>query len=189
MKISNEDIIKGIIQQDSEALQYLYREVYTQIRWLVIHNHGCEQDAKDIFQESMIVLYRKIRKGTLSLNCNLSTYIYSVCRLLWLKELQRKGRYQNAECDEVLFISEGDDGNQGLEETKKQLFSKHFNELSKDCKKILNLYLNGVSVEEITKAMGFSSEQYTMERKYRCKQKLMDKIIHNPIFRKIKDEL
>ncbi len=189
MKFANEDLVNGILHHDKEVLHYLYSEVFMQIRWLVIHNHGTEQDAKDIFQESMIVLYRKIRSGTFSLNCNLSTYIYSICRLLWLKELQRKGRYQSAESDDVLYISEGEEPGQNLEDTKKQLFHKHFSELSKDCRKILDLYLNGVPVAEITKLMGFASEQYTMERKYRCKQRLMDKIINNPIFRKIKDEL
>jgi len=189
MKFSNEDLINGILEHDKAVLQYLYKEVFTQIRWLVIHNHGTEQDAKDIFQESMIVLFRKIQAGTFSLNCTLSTYIYSICRLLWLKELQRKGRYQSAEAEDVLYISDGDDYDQGFEETKKELFIRHFNELSKDCKKILNLYLNGVTVSEITKSMGFRSDQYTMERKYRCKQRLMEKIINNPLFRKIKDEL
>jgi RNA polymerase sigma factor (sigma-70 family) len=189
MKFTNEDLVKGIVEHDKDVLQYLYKEVFSQIRWLVIHNHGSEQDAKDIFQESMIVLYRKIRTGTFCLNCTLSTYIYSICRLLWLKELQRKGRYQSAETEEALCLSEGEDSSHGLEESKKELFLKHFNELSKDCKKILNLYLSGVSVSEITKSMGFTSDQYTMERKYRCKQRLMEKIINNPLFRKIKDEL
>ena len=189
MKFSNEDIINGILHHNSEVLQFLYHEAFTQIRWLVIHNHGTEQDAKDIFQESMIIVYRKIKSGSFCLNCNLSTYIYSICRLLWLKELQRKGRYQNAETEEALYISEGEEMVSGMEEARKQLFSKHFDELSQDCKKILTLYLNGVTVTEMTKLMGFTSEQYTMERKYRCKQRLMDKIVKNPIFRKLKDEL
>jgi RNA polymerase sigma factor (sigma-70 family) len=189
MKFTNEDLVIGILKHNNEVLQYLYKEVFMQIRWLVIHNHGTEQEAKDIFQESMIVLYRKIRSGKFSLNCTLSTYIYSICRLLWLKELQRKGRYQSSELEEVMCLSDGEDRSQGFEEIKKELFIRHFNELSKDCKKILNLYLNGIPVSEITKSMGFRSDQYTMERKYRCKQRLMEKIINNPLFRKIKDEL
>jgi RNA polymerase sigma factor (sigma-70 family) len=189
MKLSNEDLVIGIIKHDNEVLDYLYKEVFMQIRWLVIHNHGTEQEAKDIFQESMIVLYRKIRAGKLNLNCTLSTYIYSICRLLWLKELQRKGRYHSAEVEDEMFLSDGDDPHNDFEEIKKELFLKHFNELSNDCKKILNLYLNGLPISEITKSMGFRSDQYTMERKYRCKQRLMEKIINNPLFRKIKDEL
>jgi len=189
MKFATEDLVKGILNHDKDVLQYLYKEVFMQIRWLIIHNHGSEQEAKDIFQEALIILYRKLKTGTFNLNCTLSTYIYSICRLLWLKELQRKGRYQSTETEDVLCLSDGDDYSQNFEESKKELFSRHFNELSKDCRKILTLYLNGAPVSEITKAMEFSSDQYTMERKYRCKQRLMDKIINNPLFRKIKDEL
>jgi RNA polymerase sigma factor (sigma-70 family) len=189
MKFANEDLVNGILKHDTEVLQYLYKEVFMQIRWLVIHNHGTEQEAKDIFQESMIVLYRKIRSGKFNLNCSLSTYIYSICRLLWLKELQRKVRYNSTDAEDAMCLADGDSSNQNFEDAKKELFNRHFNELSKGCKEILNLYLSGMPVSEITKSLGFRSDQYTMERKYRCKQRLMEKIINNPLFRKIKDEL
>src|SRR5438105_1297170 len=63
------------------------------VQSLVINNNGTTDDAKDIFQEAMIVLYEKARSGTFELNCQIKTYVYSVCRRLWLKKLQQANRF------------------------------------------------------------------------------------------------
>lgn len=62
---------------------------------MIINNNGSSDDAKDIFQEAMIVLYEKVRSGTFELNCQIKTYIYSVSKRLWLKRLQQLNRYSS----------------------------------------------------------------------------------------------
>ena len=60
---------------------------------LIINNNGTADDAKDIYQEAIIVLYNKIKAGDFELSSKLKTYIYSVCRRLWLKRLSQMNRY------------------------------------------------------------------------------------------------
>jgi DNA-directed RNA polymerase specialized sigma24 family protein len=55
---------------------------------LVINNNGDEDEAKDIYQEAIIVLYNKVKRGDFELSSKLKTYIYSICRRLWLKRLK-----------------------------------------------------------------------------------------------------
>ena len=69
------------------------QENYNMVQSLIINNSGSTDDAKDIFQEAMIVLYEKVRSGTFELNCLIKTYVYSVSRRLWLKRLQQMNRY------------------------------------------------------------------------------------------------
>ena len=57
------------------------------VQSLIINNNGTADDAKDIFQEAMIVLYEKARSGTFELSCQIKTYVYSVSRRLWLKKI------------------------------------------------------------------------------------------------------
>ena len=45
----------------------------------MLNNNGNEDDAKDIFQESIIVLYEKVKAGKFELSSKLKTFIYSVC--------------------------------------------------------------------------------------------------------------
>jgi DNA-directed RNA polymerase specialized sigma24 family protein len=43
------------------------------VQALVLKNNGSADDAKDIFQEAMIVLFEKVRSGSLELNCQIKT--------------------------------------------------------------------------------------------------------------------
>src|ERR1700749_1628139 len=63
------------------------------VQSLILNNSGYPDDARDIFQEAMIVLYEKVKSGSFELNCLVKTYLYSVCRRLWLKRLQQMQKY------------------------------------------------------------------------------------------------
>ena len=86
-------LLEGLALSDKKAIETIYRENYNMIQTLVINNNGSADDAKDVFQEAMIVLYEKARSGVFELNCQIKTYIYSVSRRLWLKRLQQLNRY------------------------------------------------------------------------------------------------
>ena len=85
-----EELLKGLAANDSNAIEAIYRENYGAIQAFIIKNSGNPDDARDIFQESMIVLFEKAKSGSFILSCQLQTYIYSVCRRLWLKKLQKQ---------------------------------------------------------------------------------------------------
>src|SRR5438105_15862886 len=63
------------------------------VQSLVINNQGTIEDARDIFQEAMIVLYEKAKSDSIELHCQIKTYIYSVSRRLWLKRLQQLQKF------------------------------------------------------------------------------------------------
>jgi DNA-directed RNA polymerase specialized sigma24 family protein len=186
-KFTNDELFQGILENKKDVLDYLYKEVYRQVRWLVIHNHGNEQDAKDVFQDAVVIISCKLKKEKLVLNCSLATYIYAICRLIWLKELNRRQRIEELNETGIFYFQF--EGESELELLKKEIYLKHFSELSIDCQKILHLHLNYATISEITQELGYRDNQYTMEKKYMCKQRLIEKIIRNPLFRKIKDEL
>jgi len=85
-------LLQGLARSDKKAIETIYRENYNMIQSLIINNNGSADDAKDIFQETMIVLYEKVRSGAFELNCLIKTYVYSVSRRLWLKRLQQMSR-------------------------------------------------------------------------------------------------
>src|SRR5690349_24465334 len=63
------------------------------VQALIINNNGSTDDARDVFQEAMIVLYEKARSGNFELHCQIKTYVYSVSRRIWLKRLQQSRRF------------------------------------------------------------------------------------------------
>jgi len=92
--INEKELLKGLARNDKNAVETIYREHYKIIQTLIINNNGLADDARDIFQEAMIVLYEKARSGDFELNCQIRTYLYSVSRRLWLKRLQQLNRYE-----------------------------------------------------------------------------------------------
>jgi hypothetical protein len=69
------------------------------------------------------------------------------------------------------------------------LFNKHFGDLSEDCQKILSMYFNNFSVEDIRTAMNYKNLHHTADRKYRCKKSLVKRIVNDPLFKRLKNEL
>jgi RNA polymerase sigma factor (sigma-70 family) len=183
---TDSEIINGIYNQNSSILLFVYHKNYKSVRHFIEKNGGADKDAEDLFQDAMILLYNKIREEKLELKCSLHTYLFSVVKLLWLKQIKRQEVRKTVidECDS--FISD----NEGildsiLQTERKALFLKHFNELTEDCQKIITYFLKGFSISEITKVMGFSSEQHTKNRRFRCKKSLIENILQNPHYKEL----
>lgn len=182
--LTAEEILDGIRDKNNDILTFVYKEHYPVIKKYILRNSGNKQDAEDIFQETIIMIYRKVEEGQLSLNCSFKTYIYSVCRILWLKELETRKLIRNNNRElknivdpEVKFLLENGD----LE--KKKLIQEHLMHLKKNCRQILTLFYAGVPIDEITEILGMSSTANTRQRKNRCKEKLIESLKKDPRFK------
>ncbi len=188
-KYSNEELIKGIAKNNTEVLDYIYKENYKIVRHLIVTNNGNDEDAKDIFQESLVVLFRKVREKDFKLTSSLSTFIYSVARLMWLKELNSRKERVELSDSTINSISKELEVIEIINRNEKlKLFREKFEELSKDCKKVLRMFLNNIPIKEITEIMGYSSDQHTKNRRFRCKKTLVSKIRKSDKFKEFGNE-
>jgi RNA polymerase sigma factor (sigma-70 family) len=183
---TDEAIIQGLMKRDSGIIRYIYKEYYPTIKFLITTNSGTETDAEDVFQDALVVLYRKIARENLVLTSSFKTFLYSICRNLWLQRLDRRV-FSNefmemedlSETQDHVFSEPPEDENE-----KYRLFQQHFLRLSEDCQKVLRLFLNKISLKEIADIMGFKTEKYAKTRKFMCKEKLKNAIINDPSFKK-----
>ncbi len=83
----DELIIAEIRRKNEVALQELYKVHYPMIVHFICSNNGTEQEAKDIYQDAIIAFYERVLQPDFVLTCKIKTYIYAVCRRLWLKRL------------------------------------------------------------------------------------------------------
>ncbi len=189
MRIYNtEEIIKGIADRNDRIIEYIYTYYYDDIRKLILLNNGTLEDTKDTFQEALFVIYQKITLDGLTLKCHFKTYLYSVCRFIWLRELE--GRHASAGTTEGLPDLNPSQFTIGaMAEAGMEIFTKHFNELSEICKKVLDMYFRDVSLEEIRLVMGYKNLQIAKDKCYRCKKTLYTRIYNNPEYKKLKDEV
>jgi len=178
---SDAELLNGLISRDERVLQEYYKLYYPGIRRFVRSNSGNDEDARDIFHDALLVLFRKVKDGVLTLACSPGTYLYSVSRLLWLKELGKRKWTSGNLVDTENYVDTDNDIGQISEKNERLLyFRKCFEELPEDCRKVLALFTKGFSIAEITGIMGYGSDQYTRNRRYRCKSTLMKSI--NAVF-------
>jgi RNA polymerase sigma factor (sigma-70 family) len=184
---TTDELIKGVLAQNEEIFMHLYKTAFNEVFWLVRRNNGTLDDANDIFQEALIILIDKISSGTFELTCSPKTYLYKVCHNLWLKELGKRARRQNVPFEELDYVLLEDEVEFAEDVSMLKIYFRHFQELSRECKKILHLHLKKVPIQEITRRLGFKNDSYTMDRKYRCKQSLIKRIEANPQYKKLNE--
>ncbi len=176
-------VIKGLREKRADCIRYLYREFFPLAKSFVTKNSGTFQDAEDVFQDGIVVLFQKSMDSDLNLKCSLKTYFYSICRNIWMQRLDRKWRllYQDnfvneAEGSYETEITEVDE--EKLERTR--IYQLHFLSLPHDCQRILLLFLKKTPFREIAISLGFRDDQAVKTRKYLCKNMLRRRILRDP---------
>ena len=91
LQLTDSHFIEGLRTGNNEVLTALYKKYYNLVLKLVVNNSGTSDAAQDIYQETIIVLFENVKKPQFELSCQLQTYIYSVAKRLWLKQLKKKG--------------------------------------------------------------------------------------------------
>jgi RNA polymerase sigma factor (sigma-70 family) len=185
--LTTEIIIDGIRNQDKTILKAIYYTYFPSIKKLIEDNSGNEQDAKDIFQETLIIFYRKIKAGNLKIHTSFKAYIFAACRKLWLKELLTR----NVEIEQLaIFSAYQNTPDINIDEYTKhkqyQLYQKHFKRLEKGCQETLKLFLNEKSLKVIAKKLG-TSYDYIRIKKKRCKEQLIRYIKEDPEYKRWKN--
>ena len=178
-RLSDKEIVAGLRKRDNVVLNYIYKNCFTPVKQLILHNAGSETDAEDIFQEALIVIFKKLRAdGDFELNAAFSTYIYSIARLLWLKHLRKIKKIDidplNRDMEERIEFEEPSPVED--KDLRLAIYQRTLLKIPEDCQKILRLTAQDLSSMEIAEQLGFRSEGYVRKRRHFCKEYLVNKI-------------
>jgi RNA polymerase sigma factor (sigma-70 family) len=168
--------IEGIASSDSKILDIIYKKYSKAILKLVLDNNGTLEDAKDVIQESLIIIYKKTKDKEFQLTSSFLTYFYAVSRHVWLKMLSKKNLGEVSINDNLGLIDDNNVENAILKREKHVFYLDKLQELSAGCRQILNLHIEGKKAKEIVAIMGFKSENYARKRKSKCKEQLINRI-------------
>ena len=163
-------LLEGLAANEKDAIETIYRDNYTMIQSFIVKNNGYPEDARDIFQEAMIVLFEKAKLNSFVLSCQIKTYLYSVCRRLWLKKLQKQNRY-NPSIETIQETVAVEDEIE-THEKRNEDFTLMENALSKigePCKSLLEaFYIQKKSMPEIAASFGYTNADNAKTQKYKC---------------------
>lgn len=176
MKIYEQEkaLLEGLASNDTNSIEIIYRENYAAIQAYIIKNNGYPEDARDIFQEAMIILFEKAKSSSFILSCQIKTYLYSVCRRLWLKRLQKQSRYNPS----LEIIKETVPVEDEIEAHEKRngdflLMENALLKIGEPCKSLLeSFYIKKQSMPEIAAAFGYTNADNAKTQKYKCLARL-----------------
>lgn len=174
----DEEIIQKIrAGEHGQALKKLYA-YFKPVRQLVINNSGNLQDAEDVYQEGLIILFRKVKEESFELKSTLNTFLYGICRLLWNEELRRRNRKPVEHSDDLSKLVMNDDLEETLmNEEKFKRAEQAFLKIGDQCRELLQLFYYGKwSMQQIATKFGFSTERVAKNQKYRCMEKAREEL-------------
>ena len=166
-------LLQGMARNDKKAIETIYKDNYNLVQALVINNNGTSEDAKDIFQEAMIVLYEKVQSGTFELNCQIKTFVYSVSKRLWLKRLMQQNRFSISDGHEESIPVDEEMEEHEKRNTEFIMMERAMGGLGEPCKSLLEaFYLQRKSMQEIALSFGYTNSENAKNQKYKCLMRL-----------------
>ncbi|MFM8255047.1 MAG: RNA polymerase sigma factor [Bacteroidota bacterium] len=167
-------LLKGLAAGDRKVIEGIYKDHFNMIQSLIVNNNGSADDAQDIFQEAMVVLYEKVRTGSFELNCQLKTYLYSVSKRLWLKRLQQNSRLWSQEIDPETTIQVDEEiATHEKRDAEFELMSQAILRLGEPCKSLLEAYyLKKMNMQDIALQFGYTNSDNAKNQKYKCLMRL-----------------
>jgi RNA polymerase sigma factor (sigma-70 family) len=185
-KLTLGQIVEGIRKRDNKVLTLIYKELFPVVRYYVMSNGGTQEDSKDVFQESIIIVFKQISQNSFEIKTGFEAYLYGVSRLVWLKILRNRATHER----NLMQIEEPENSYLPTEamvedELEMRLFRKHFMRLGEECQLVLRLISEGMPYEQIAIKLGYKSEKIIRNKKYKCKEYLIKMIKDDPEYKRV----
>ncbi len=172
---SNEQaLLIGLANNDSRAIETIYKDNFNMVQSFIINNNGTYDEARDVFQEAMIALYEKAQTDSFVLTCQIKTYVYSICRRLWLKRLQQLGKYtRQLDAIEETVAVETDLETHEKRNAEFAIMDRALNSLGEPCKSLLEgYYLKKMDMSALAEEFGYTNADNAKNQKYKCLMRL-----------------
>jgi RNA polymerase sigma factor (sigma-70 family) len=180
--------IEGLAANNSVIIQEIYKKFVPKVVFYIKNNSGDQDQAQDVVQEIMILLFNQAKAKTLQLTCPFDAYFFLLCKRKWLNELKKIANKGVTIHEDVGSINEA-----GLElaeqaeqfDEKQQLFDAMFLKLGDKCQELLNLSFTIKSMEEVAEKLNVTYG-YVRKKKSLCIGQLTQWIQENNNFKSLK---
>jgi RNA polymerase sigma factor (sigma-70 family) len=170
---SDDELLAGLRLQSEASYKRVYKEHFPQVNHFIISNNGNEDDAKDTFQEALLVLYYKLKDEDFRLTCKVGTYLFSVSRFLWLKKIRKMAPELGKVKDWEEFIPIEDDPEWSSREDRFVMMERALTGLGEPCKTLIeDFYIRNMSMQAIAEKFGYTNPENAKTQKYKCMLRL-----------------
>lgn len=179
------DIIKAITseskQEQTETLAVFYHETKDLFVRFIQKNNGTKEEAEDIFQEGIQHFVVNIRNGIFQQKSSPKTYLFRICRNLWLSKLRRNNKWKSIQQILSHEAKEQVYNPAPLEKKERRiLLDRALSSISDACREVLSYWSQGYSMREIAQMTIYKNEQGVMKKKSICLKSLVTKVKSQP---------
>ncbi|MDH7446934.1 RNA polymerase sigma factor [Aquimarina sp. 2201CG14-23] len=187
MPINDNDRLQNLAEGNKDTIEDLYKNVFPKIASFIRSNSGTQSDAEDIFQKVLLQLIARYKVKAFVIDSSFNAYIFSACRNLWRRELNKQKRIVTN--NEVVELSrETEDMTMAtLEQEKWELFQEKLSQLSDNCKQLLQMFFKKVPYKDIVGKLGYNSDNVVRQRIFNCKSQLTKLIKKDSRYSEIKE--
>jgi RNA polymerase sigma factor (sigma-70 family) len=172
----NHILLEAIMNNNQKEFNYFYKDQFPKIARLILNNNGTHENAKDIFQDALVIVIENVLHQKIDLTCSLGTYMYSVCRYIWLNHLRKRkittqieDNYSINERIEILSLNDSSHNIDAVNIAVSQL--------GNPCKSLLELfYYHNYTWEQIADELGYISAASARNQKYKCMERIREMV-------------
>ncbi|TGD58382.1 RNA polymerase sigma factor [Flavobacterium humi] len=186
---SDQIYIDGLLQNNSDVIQTIYKRFVPKIKNHIRNNSGNDDDAQDIVQEVLIVIYNQARTNGLQLTCPFDAYFFLLCKRRWLNELKKRSHKEVTIPEHLVSIDEPVQGMVSRTEIfdeKQSLFDEMFQKLGEKCRELLQLSFVTKTMEEVAEKLNVSYG-YVRKKKSLCTGQLTEMIRQSDRYKSFKN--
>ena len=186
---TSEEFLNRLKRGESKAFEELYKSYFPMIKNLIMKNSGSNDDAHDLFQETVISFHSKVKEEGFELKSKLSSYLYSIARNKWLYRLRGvKNSPLVPIVDTFEGVAEIDDDKlyeEEVREKKHSMMQQVLKEISEGCRNIIvKFHFYKMPLKEIAEELNITYESAKV-KKARCLKNFKQKIKDHPEFKNI----
>lgn len=163
-------IFEGLKINSNDAYAALYQWYFPSVKNFIVKNSGSSSDADDVFQDTLLVLLKKIQAPDFVLTASLKTYVFAISTNLWLKKL--RDTKKNVSVDDstyVHFLVDYEAAEKEIQTHNSNKLVNAFLSISQKCKLLLQaIFYESKPIETITKEFGYTNKHNAQNQKYKC---------------------
>lgn len=181
--------IDGLAQNDSAIIQSIYKKFVPKVVMFIMNNSGDRDQAQDVVQEILILLFNQAKANSLRLTCPFDAYFFLLCKRKWLNELKKTSNKGVTIIEDAVSMNESAHELIGQTEEfdeKQQLFDTMFQKLGDKCQELLKLSFEIKSMEEVAEKLNVTYG-YVRKKKSLCVGQLTQWIQEAKNFKSLKN--
>lgn len=159
--------------QREKLITELYKSAFPTVAKYVSKMGGSFDDAKDVFQDALVIYYEKAVKGDFPLQSSEKAYLLGIAKHLWFKKF--KDGNNNLPLDNCI---EGFDITDEADEQPSTNKLMHYLETAgKKCMELLSaFYYHKLPMKEVAGLFGYAGERSATVQKYKCIEKVRETV-------------